>query len=158
MGNTESEILIKDFCSFYDLENPERLINFPPKTLMEIFSGLLLGIDIIDWLCANNYYSADEVAEFIDGAYKNIDYTIYALVEYNIDGLQMRMVKEGILENIDYTLYSNPKYDWKHMYYIKKGLEEQIDVSRYLDPNLSIMEIIKIRKELKNEVGSSYSV
>lgn len=147
MGITEIKLYIKLFTEFYDLERPERLECFSVDLLKVIFEGLLRGVDLIDFFIEHNWYTADEMAEIIDGAAKGVDYTVYAIPDY-ANEMQMMLIKDGMIENINYSLYADPKYSWKHMYYIKKGLEENINVYRYLDPNLSIMEVIRIRKEL----------
>ena len=147
-------LFINDFADVYELTDAEKgkLTKFNTDQLKAIFSGLLCGIDSIDFFSESKYnFTPNQMNQIIDGVEKGIDYTIYANPEY--DDLQMMLIKDGLCNSLDISAYASLDYSWEQMYHIKEGLKLGLDVYAYNDPNLSVIEMISIKDKLIGEAS-----
>jgi len=137
--------LIEDIKLFNEDIDAKKLEVFDIDQLKVIEEMLMFGVDMIDFFSVN-LYTPDQMSEILDAVRLGLDYDV--LLNQNMNGLQLRILKYGLQMGIDISKYNDYRFDWDQMYQIYYGLVSGIDVSSYADYNIPVLDMIKIRKQL----------
>jgi hypothetical protein len=98
----------------------------------------------------NNNFNNEQLTVVVEGYKDNIDYELYAKIEYNNN--QMLEIKNGLNSKIDIKKYADIKYDEDQMYQIRLGLLNNVDITNYCNYNYNANKMVEIRLGLENKL------